>query len=1063
MNGQRMRPQDLPQLLGVPLSPEQLAAAAADLAPGLIVAGAGSGKTTVMAARVVWLVGTGQVSSAGVLGLTFTNKAAAELLHRIRSSLRKLGPAVAATADDAVVSTYHSFAGALLREFGLLIGVEPSAELMSAVRQRQIAFRVAAGADVDPAHASSPHDLAAAIVSLDSLLADNDVPVEALVDFDDALIAELSSRPQQRVGERMLATAGARRQLAALVDAYRGVKRERELLDFADYVRLGAQTARQHAHVGEQLRQRHPSVLLDEYQDTSVAQRTMLQALFAGGHPVTAVGDPFQAIYGWRGASPYNMDGFPGHFPNSDGTPARVYTLATNRRSGSVILDLANRVARPLQSVHSEVVQLEPDPRNGTGTVVAALLPTVADEMLWLVEQVRGSHRPWQDIAILARTNDAATEAVAALRAAAIPVQVHGKQALLALPEVRWITWALRLVADPAANDAMVGLLMGPPWRIGQRDMALLGRRAADLAARGMPRAQPAPDGPPPSPGTDLLAALSVDPLDGACLMDALFDLGDPENYPYSASARVRFATAAGLLRGWQRKGVGAVVDLVRAVAVESGLAVELGLGPLGGAPGGPPDDSGLVAMVDLARRFDDADRGRTLTDFLSWLQIAETLPDGPEAPAPPVGDAVTVMTVHASKGLEFPVVVLPGLVDGAFPSERGRSTWPGNAGALPFALLSEPLPDPMRLFPADGAQPRASEFDAFSAACRAADRVEETRLAYVAVTRARQHLIMSGHIWGRTQRRPRKAGPYLLAAADAAADGAGVDLDVWSLPPQEDADNPLLVAAAQGSHPQAAAQTTDWAALAERLADTAGARDDPSAAQAAARWDREVAMVRAEHAARRAVLQVTAPTDMSVSGWLAMAKDPAAFALQLARPVPLPVVSASGAGEEFHDWVADQSGQLSLWETDDLIDVELDREASAQQQALRAAFASSPFGPRVPQAVEHPISMLVGDRLVRGRIDAVYVIDGLHWLVDWKTGAVGRADPLQLAVYRAAWAQQRGLEPEQVVGCFVYVAARRYDVYRELPDLAGLQALAAGGSVGPNALKATQQYRWDG
>lgn len=1060
---ERMSPADLPGLLGVPLSQEQLAAATADLAPGLIVAGAGSGKTTVMAARVVWLVGTGRVSCAGVLGLTFTNKAAAELLHRIRSSLRKLGPSVAATADDAVVSTYHSFAGGLLREFGLLIGVEPAAELMSAVRQRQIAFRVAAQSSVDPAHASSPHDLAAAIVSLDSLLADNDVPADALIDFDAALIAELSGRPQQRIGERMLATAAARSQLAALVVAYRRVKRERELLDFADYVRLGAQVARQHEQVGQLLRQRHPAVLLDEYQDTSVAQRTMLQALFGGGHPVTAVGDPFQAIYGWRGASPYNMDGFPAHFPNDDQSPARVYTLATNRRSGAAILRLANRMAEPLRAVHAEVVQLEPDPRNGEGTVVAALLPTVAGEMDWMVQQVRRCQRPWRDVAVLARTNDAATEAVSALRAEGIPVQVHGKQALLAMPEARWITWALRAVADPGANDALAGLLMGPPWRIGQRDMALLGRRAADLAV-GSRRAAAASDGAQqPSPGIDLLAALSVDPLDGASLLDALFDLGEPERYPFSPDARQRFAVAAGLLRSWQRRATGAVADLVRAVAVESGLAVELALGALGAAPGRPMDDAGLVAMVDLARRFDDADRGRTLTDFLAWLRIAETLPDGPEAPAPPVAEAVTVMTVHASKGLEFPVVVLPGLVEGAFPSDRGRSTWPGNAGALPFALLSEPMSDQMRSFPAAGAQPRAVEFDAFSKACRAADQVEETRLAYVAVTRAREHLIMSGHVWGRTQRRPRQAGPYLLAAAAAAADGDGVDLDTWSMPPQDDEPNPLLVAAAHGSHAAATAAAVDWSALIEPSPSAVDSRDDPAARGAAARWDRDVAMVRAEHAARRTGQRVCAPADISVSGWLAMAGDPASYALQLARPVPMPVIPASGVGEEFHAWVADQSGQLTLWETDDLIDQVLDRDAPGEQKALREAFAASPFGLRVPQAVECPVAVQIADRLVRGRIDAVYVIDGLHWVVDWKTGAAGRADPLQLAIYRAAWAQQQGLDPDQVVGCFVQVARRRYQVYRRLPDLAALHALAAGGPVVPAALEATEQYRWDG
>lgn len=1055
-----LQPDDLPGLLGVPLSREQVAAATADLAPGLIVAGAGSGKTTVMAARVVWLVGTGQVACAGILGLTFTNKAAAELLQRIRTSLRKLGPEAAAAANDAVVSTYHSFAGQLLREFGMLIGVEPAAELMSSVRQRQVAFRVAAGAGVDPALASSPQELAAAVLSLDSLLADNDVAVAELVDFDSGLIAELSTRPQQRIGERMLATSAARRQLAGLVAEYRAVKRDRELLDFADYVRLGAQVARQHEQVGRLLRQRHQAVLLDEYQDTSVAQRTMLQALFGCGHPVTAVGDPFQAIYGWRGASPYNVDGFPHHFPRTDGEPAVVSTLATNRRSGSAILDLANAIAQPLRAVHSEVVQLQPDPRNGTAAVTCALLPTVADEMDWMVTQVLACEHPWRDIAVLARTNDAAGEAVTALRARGVPVQVHGKQALLALPEVRWLVWALRLAADAGANDALVGLLMGPPWRIGQRDMALLARRAGVLAAR------PAPSGQGPdrgAPATDLLAALWVDPLDGACLLDALFDLGGPDAYAYSTQARLRFADAATRIRSWQRRAGGAVADLVRAIAQESGLSVELALGEIGGAPGRPLDDAGLVALIDLARRFDDADRGRSLPDFLAWLQVAQTLPDGPEAPVPPPGDAVTVMTVHASKGLEFPVVVLPGLVEGGFPSERGRGTWPGTTVAIPFALLSEPLSDDLVGFPVDPAAPRAKEFDAFAEACRDADRLEETRLAYVAVTRARQRLIASGHIWGRTQRRPRRPSRYLTAAASAAA-REGVELDIWALPPSDDAENPLLLAAAEGSEAGAPDTGADWTGLARRVAQASAAgvpRPDDTGG-AASGWARDIAIVKAEAAARHADLRVPVPSDLSVSAWLAMVRDPAAFALQVARPVPVPVAAAAIAGEEFHAWAAGQSGQLALWETDDIIDPDV-AEAGEEQAALRAAFAASPFGRRAPLVVEHPVILPVAGRIVRGRIDAVYVIDGVHWVVDYKTGAQGRPDPLQLAVYRVAWARQRGIPVDRVVGCFVHVLRRRYDVYRDLPDEDGLRLLAAGGEVAGRALTAAQQHRWEG
>ncbi len=1059
-------PDDLGGLLGVPLSREQVAAATAELSPGLIVAGAGSGKTTVMAARVVWLVGTGQVTPAGVLGLTFTNKAAAELLHRIRTALRKLSPRDAEAADDVAVATYHSFAGGLLREFGPFIGLEPSAELMSPVRQRQLAYRIATGPEVDHRLVSgTPHDLAAAILQLDSLLADSDVAAEDLRAFDEVLIASLESRaPQQKTGERMLAAAAARRQLAVLVGSYRRAKADRELLDFADYVRLGAELARRHPEVGHAMRQRHRTVLLDEYQDTSVAQRGMLQALFADGHPVTAVGDPCQAIYGWRGASPHNMDEFPQHFPSRSGEPAPVRTLATNRRSGADILHLANEVAAGLRAVHTGVVQLRPDARNASGTVVCGLLPTIAEELDWLAQRIADCSRPWSDIAVLARTNDAATEVVSVLRRNSIPVQVMGKQALLALPEVRWVVWALRLVEDPTANDALVGLLMGPPWRIGHRDLALLARRAAHLAAADVGAVARDGDAGPErksgDPAGDLLAALSVDPLDGPCLLDALHDCGDPDRYPYSSAARARMASASALIAGWQRRSGAAAADLVRIIASESGLAAELALGDCGSAPGSPPDDAGLSALMEVARTFDDVERGRTLSDFLAWLKVAEAVPDGPSAPAAPNGNAVTVMTVHAAKGLEFPVVVLPGLVEGSFPNDRGRSLWPTSPGALPVPLLHEPSPESIAGFPADPAFPRASEYTDFAAACRAADRLEEVRLAYVAITRAKEQLIMSGHRWGRSQLKPRQPSEFLLAAATAAAAARAV-LDVWAMPPDPGAANPMLAASEAGDVAPDAATGVDWPAIAAAVA--AGPVEQLGAlcradAEVIAAWDRDLATVRTELAVRALPASCAVPGELSVSQWQALTRDSAGFAKQLARPVPRPASARAATGEQFHEWVAGLTGQLALWDADDLIDP-FDADPQAQHQAaLRAAFDASPFAGLQPLAVEHPVALQVHGRVVRGRIDAVFAMADEHWVVDWKTGSTGRADPLQLALYRAAWAAQQGIALERVVGCFVFLAHHRYEVYRALPDGDGLRAIAEGATV---ALAPTSVVTW--
>lgn len=1062
MRDQLQDPAELPRLLGVPLSEEQLHAACAPAEPGLIVAGAGSGKTTVMAARVVWLVGTGQVAAAEVLGLTFTNKAAAELAQRIRGALRQLSAQAGQHADDVLVATYHSFAGALLREFGLLIGIESSAELMSGVRQRQLVARVVAEADVDPRRLSKdPGAVTQAVLALDSLLADSDVPASALGEFDDEMLAALASRGQQRTGEQMAQTAAARRELTRLVVAYREAKRDRDLIDFADYVRLGAALARTHAPVGAALRQRHAAVLLDEYQDTSVAQAGMLAALFGHGHPVTAVGDPCQAIYGWRGASPANMDGFPERFARADGSAAEVFSLATNRRSGAAVLDVANVVAADLRAVHRGVQELRPDERAGRGEVMVGLLPTIDEELAWLADRLKAAQLPWREMAVLTRTNDGAGEVVAALRAAGIPVQVHGKQALLALPEVRWIVWALQVVADPTANDALVGLLTGPAWRIGQRDMALLARRARDLA-------EPVETEQQLPPGADLAAALRADPLGVPCLFDALVDLGGPQRYRYSDEGRERFEAAAELLKTAQRQSGYPLPDLIRELALASGLTAELLVGSAGGAPGAPPDSTGLNALLELARRFDDLGGGRGLTDFLRWLAIADTIADGPELPARPEADAVTVMTVHAAKGLEFPLVAVPAMVEGAFPSDRGRGQWPTAMVALPPTLGDEPVADEIAAFPPDPTFPRAKELTEFAAAARAAQRLEETRLAYVALTRAKRTLLLSAHRWGRTQRSARSPSEYLQAATSSSM----AELDVWALPPDEGTENPMLAVDSTGSGQlvsegraaQAelaqAVRDADPAALAEPTGTGASTEAGVPAASgdsgdgALVRWDRDLRRLRTELAVRKAPVAVSAPVDVSVSQWMSLAQDPAAFARQLVRPVPWPETGAAAIGDEFHAWVAAREDQLALWE-DEGLDPGL--EPGPDHASLRAAFLASPFGARTPIAVEHEVRLSIGGRVVRGRIDAVYRIDGEHWVVDWKTGAAGHADPVQLALYRLAWAATMGVDPNRVVGCFVHVRQHRYDVYRGLPDAAALAA--SGGSPG---LEPTRRVEWE-
>ncbi|HQY34113.1 MAG TPA: UvrD-helicase domain-containing protein, partial [Actinotalea sp.] len=313
---------------------EQAAIIEAPLEPLLVVAGAGSGKTETMAARVVYLIANGLVEPDRILGLTFTRKAAGEPVDRVRARLRslrgRLDPAVRTSVFSApTISTYNSYAAGLVGDHALRLGLEPSARLLGEAGRWQLAHDVvehwAADLEVDSA-ASTVVD---AVLSLAGQLAEHLVEPAELRAEAERLVDALTRAP---LVDRVLAadaqllrdvasSAALRARLVDLVEAFTARKRERDVLDFGDQVALAARLAREAPEVGAAERARFDVVLLDEYQDTSVAQLVLLRSLYgrdAGpgvGHPVTAVGDPHQSIYGWRGASAGGLARFVEDFP----------------------------------------------------------------------------------------------------------------------------------------------------------------------------------------------------------------------------------------------------------------------------------------------------------------------------------------------------------------------------------------------------------------------------------------------------------------------------------------------------------------------------------------------------------------------------------------------------------------------------------------------------------------------------------------------------------------------------------------------------------------------------
>ncbi len=1077
-------PEQLKELLGIPFTPEQLACVTAPLEPAVIVAGAGSGKTTVMAARVVWLVGTGQVAPERVLGLTFTNKAAGELAERVRAALLRAGvtdpdPAVPdQAAGEPRVSTYHAFAGQLLTDHGMRVGLEPSARLLADATRFQLAARVLAAAPGPyPGLTKSLPALAADLLALDGELSEHLVEPDALAAHDTALADRLAGLDPARRGFAWVRDVGAaveaRRDLAALVSAYREHKSRRDLLDFGDQIAWSARLAGTRPEVGRMLRAEYGVVLLDEYQDTSVAQRLLLAALFGAGtgHPVTAVGDPCQAVYGWRGASVANLDDFPEHFARRDGSPAHRYSLSENRRSGGRLLELANGLAAPLRERHAGVEALRPAPgAERDGVVRCALLGTHDEEIGWLADAVRhltATGTPPGGIAVLCRTAGQFADVHAALVAREVPVEVVGLSGLLHLPEVADLVATCEVLHDPTANAALVRLLTGPRWRIGPRDLALLGRRARLLVR---PAGRPA--------GRDALADAveGTDPAEAVSLADALETFLDPaghdDDLPFSAPARERFARLATEVRDLRRSLGDPLMDVLHRVLAVTGLEVELAASPRALAA---RRRETLRSFLDAAAGFASLDGEATLLAFLAFLRTAERHEKGLDASLPGGQDTVKVLTAHKSKGLEWDVVAVPGLVRDAFPSARARALWPWQAKVLPHALRGDAATLP------DVAEWTKKGLEAFKEAMRGHQATEELRLGYVTFTRPRSLLLASGHWWGPSRRGPRGPSDFLLALRGHCEAGHG-EIEAWADEPGPDVRNPLLERAREHAWPlplDPDALRRRRAAAARVLAvldapDEPVARTPPDAAdqgggagggaegtdgmspqeeRLAESWDRDLdALERELVRARRTVRDVPVPLSLTASQLMRLAQDPDEFARELARPMPRPPQPAARRGTRFHAWVESRFEELPLIGLDELPGMEPDPGAEITDEhdleTLKAAFLRTPYAHLTPYRVEAPFHLPLAGRVVRGRIDAVYRtppdaggVPGYE-IVDWKTHRAPTADPLQLAVYRLAWAEAHGLPLERVSAAFVYV--RTGEVVRPggLPDRAALERL---------------------
>ncbi len=1108
-------------------TPEQVAVIEAPLEPTLVVAGAGSGKTETMAARVVWLIANELVRPEQVLGLTFTRKAAGELQARVTSRLAQLARArtgrTVSTAEVAIdllarptIATYNAYAGSLVTDHGLRLGIEPGSRLLGEANQWQLASQLVESWDGELGSDRSVAGVVGAVIGLSGELG------EHLVDVDDAraMLDDMRERldalplgPRQRTrgvdNEKLLRSLAERRDLLGLVTEYRRRKRAAGSLDFGDQIAFAADLAREVPYVGAVERERFRVVLLDEYQDTSYAQVELLAGLFGGGHAVTAVGDPHQSIYGWRGASASGLSRFPDRFRRADGGEAPVRYLSTSWRNDAAVLAAANIASAPLrEGLTTHVPPLDLRPGAGTGAVTAHVATTIEEEAEAVAEWVAARWRPGTHpdgrvtAAVLCRARSQFAAVEVALRRRGLPVEVVGLGGLLSTPEVVDVVALLEAVHDPSRGDSLVRLLTGPRVNLGAGDLHALGSRAADLARLDDPRRAAAPASPTASPGAspdaaadgrvahadgahedqadDEVAVIEGDVVDHRSLVDALDDLPAPgraarDGRSLTPAGHARLTALAAVLRNLRGLTYLSLPELVVQAERALGLDVEVAtaeaiatLVPDAGERVSRRGREHLDAFRDVAATFAQSADVATLGAFLAWLGVAQTQERGLDLPVrEPDPDAVQVITAHAAKGLEWDVVAVPGLVDGMFPTvaesasgQRAVSGWLTDVAALPYPLRGDAADLPAFAWETAADLKELNERrDEFRAACGDHRLAEERRLAYVAFTRARHELLLTAHWWG-SQAKPRRVSPFLTELADAGL----VCAQGWSPAPDGGASNPRDDVEVTATWP--AADDADAGSPRDILRATAALVDDARAAGAsapdgvlrdAAGYDlvelTRTLLAERDQASGR---EIRMPAHVSASGLVRLAGDRDGFALQLRRPVPAEPTVHARRGTRFHEWVEHHFTAASLLDVEDLPGADdADLLGDEDLAALKARFQTSEWAARTPIAVEQDVETPLAGIMTRSRMDAVFPDpdhgDDAVVVVDWKTGrppadaAARAAREVQLAVYRLAWSRWSGLPLDRVSAAFYYVATGETVRPAQLLDEPALEALITG------------------
>ena len=990
------------------------------------------------------------------------------------------------------VSTYNAFAAAVLQEFGVAAGIAPGAAIIDEATAWGLAREVVIESR-DPALVASELSLPKLVdnlLKLDHAVSDN------LTSFDrvDQVITEFARVEQLPYNEKARQTGAVGKIYAPVRDALKALeetplitrlartyaeqKQARGLLEFSDQLALATRVIEKSAEAVQTLRRRYRTVLLDEVQDTSVGQTRFLSRIFAG-MAVMAVGDPHQSIYGWRGASAEGLTSFHQDF-GGRGVPRATLSLSTSWRNPVSVLAAANSISAPLAADSAiDVPRLAPRPGAAAGSVEWRFPETVHEERLALAEWMRDARAEFQaehgkspTAAVVFRNRKHMASFAAALTEAGVPNRIVGLGGLLTTPEITDIVSVLRVIWYADASSELIRLLTGPRFRVGAADIAGLRAAARWFADRDVTQKQ--------LDDRDRAAdSVLPDPDRAFTLVDALDQLARMQPTRHRAFEGVSDTglermREAGLMLAELRLGVGgSITELISETVYALHLDIELDANEARETAGTSAAHANIDSFVQLVDQFLALDGAATLSSLLSWLERATEADEVAEHVAAPSPDTVHLITAHGSKGLEWDLVAVPRLVAGEFPGTSKTGAGWLRTGELPDELRGDARARPELNWRICETQQELKERMAeYSQALKDRHAAEERRLAYVAVTRAASRLLVTGSFWG-GQTRARVPSAFL---AELQSDGliAGLPEESGFDTDPTEADEltltwPLDPLGTRGAKVLAAADAVN-----ARLA--AGVGDE---ADVWAGIDPTVRLLLAERQAQQTHTQTPLATRITASTFHDFIDDPVRAERARLRPVPARPYRRTRVGNLFHEWVERRAttargtaltlagfepADAAMLEdeiagTDTLTDTvdDLGHDA-AQLQPLIDQFERSRWADRQPIAVEQEVVLPFAGRSLVCKLDAVFEDLGedgepRYEVVDWKSGrapataAERETRFFQLDLYRHAYAQWAGVDPERIEVTLFYVAEGielRGDKPRSLEELERLWLDAA-------------------